>query len=205
MSVRSPSARQLQPVGKYSVDPSFLRRDDRGTTRLVTGDRVKPGDRLSLEVRTTRPAWVYVLNEDERGERYLLFPQPRFDAHNPLPPIPRSCCPAPSGARRHAWTVTSAGGREYMLVVASPQPVPELEADLDRLPAAQPGRPIDYARVGETTVERLRGVGGVSELPRQEAPPASPPRAFDRFRALAVGLGVQGVWIRQVVLENPSR
>jgi len=188
----------------YTVEASFLRRDAGAATRLATGDRVRPGDRLSLELRTSRPAWVYVLNEDERGERYLLFPQPRFDLQNPLPAESALVLPGPVGGAENAWTVTSAGGREYFLVVASPEPVAELEADLGRLPAPRPGRPVDYARVGEAAVERLRGVGGVAALPQQAAPATPRSRAFDDFRALAGReTGITGTWVRQVVLENP--
>src|SRR6185503_20867955 len=61
----------LPQASTYAVEASFLRRNASGSTRLVSGDRVKPGDRLSLELRTTRPVWLYVLNEDEHGERYL--------------------------------------------------------------------------------------------------------------------------------------
>jgi hypothetical protein len=192
------------PAGSYAVEASFLRRDDRQSVRLVSGDRVKPGDRLSLEVRASRPAWVYVLNEDDRGERYLLFPQARFDAGNPLVPDSTFVLPGTVGDREQAWTVTSAGGREHFLVVVSPAPVPEIEADLDRFPAPTPGRTVDYPSVEDATLERLRGVGGTTELPRQAARPAASSRAFERFRSLAGReTGVQGIWVRQVVFENP--
>jgi hypothetical protein len=190
----------------YAVEASFLKRDERGAVRLASGDRVRPGDRLSLEVRASRPAWFYVLNEDERGERYLLYPQPAFDVANPLPAETTVVLPGPIEGRENAWSVTSAGGREHFLVVASPEPVPELEAELHRIKAPERGRPIEYGEVSEHTVERLRGVGGVAELPPAAAAPAPAvrSRAFDRFRALAGREdGVTGVWVRQVTLENP--
>lgn len=190
----------------YAVEASFLRREAGGTTRLTAGDRVKPGDRLSLEVRVTRPAWVYVLNEDDRGERYVLYPQPRFDAHNPLSAESTFVLPGTVDGKESAWSVTSAGGREYFLVVASPEPVPEIEAELASIPAAAPGRPIEYARVGPVAVQRLRGVGGVVDAPLVDAPPAERSPAFERFRALAGReTEVRGVWVRQFVLENPGR
>lgn len=191
-------------TARYDVEASFMRHGDDGASRLASGDRVRPGDRLTLEVRATRDVWVYVLNEDERGEQFLLFPQPSFDQHNPLPAGAAFALPGTIGGRPNAWTVTSAGGREHFLVVASPEPVAELEADLARLPAPRPGAPVTYAPVGRESGERLRGVGGVTELPR-DASPASPRQpAFARFRDLTGReSGVIGVWVRQVTLENP--
>ncbi len=195
------------PTGTYAVEASFLRRDDGGATRLVTGDRVSPGDRLSLEVRATRPAWVYVLNEDEGGERYLLYPQPQLDARNPLLAESTFVLPGTVGGKENAWRVSSAGGREYFLVVVSPEPVPEIEADLGRLPAPRRTGQLGYARIGDATMYRLRGVGEIGALPENQARPAAPSsRAFDRFRALAGReTEVRGLWVRQIVLENPRR
>jgi hypothetical protein len=193
------------PAETYAVEASFLRRDRGGATRLVTGDRVKPGDRLSLEVRATRPAWIYVLNEDEGGEHYLLYPQPQLDAHNPLLADSTFVLPGTIGGKENAWRVSSAGGREYFLVVVSPEPVPEIEADLGRLPAPRPTGQVGYARIGDATMYRLRGVGEIGALPQSQARPATASsHAFDRFRALAGReTEVRGVWVRQIVLENP--
>jgi hypothetical protein len=194
----------VSPEVTYDVEASLVRRGDRGPELLANGDRVKPGDRLSLDIRSTRPTWVYVLNEDDQGERYLLFPQPRFDLANPLAPDVAHVLPGPIAGRENAWTVTSAGEQEYFLVVAALQPVPELEAEISQLSKAEPGRPIEYARVGKATVERLRGVGGLQELPAGSEPSAPRSTVFDRFRALAGReTGVHGVWVRQIVLENP--
>ena len=190
----------------YDVHATFQRRDGAGTSPLVSGDRVRPGDRLALEFRSTRPAWVYVLNEDERGERYLLFPQPLFERTNPVPADSTILLPGTMDGKESAWQVTSAGGREHFLIVASPHPVEELEADLARMPAPRRDRPIAYARVDPSTLDGLRGVGGVAVVDA----PASPARAarapaFERFRALAGReTGVRGTWVRQIALENPA-
>jgi hypothetical protein len=188
----------------YDVDAAIVRRGGGRFERLAAGDRVAPGDRLSLEFRATRPAWVYVINEDERGESYLLFPQPRFDLANPLPPDSTVVLPGPVGGRENAWTVTSRGRHEHFLVVASPAPVPEIEAELGRLPQADPGRPIAYAPVTAPVLERLRGVGGVAPLPADTS--VRRDGVFERFAALAGReTGVRGVWVRRVTLENPLR
>lgn len=194
------------PAGApYDVSVEFRKRGASGDVPLAAGDRVGPGDKLTLAFHASRPAWVYVLDADDRGETYLLFPQPMFDRKNPVPADAPARLPGTIGGRENAWTVTSRGGHEHFLVVASPQPVAELEAELGKLPAPERGRAIEYARVGGAAIEQLRGVGGVSELPAAPAMPG-PSSVFERFRSLAGREeGVHGVWIRQITLANPLR
>ncbi len=188
----------------FDLEASIVRRNDGQRARLSTGDRVGPGDQLALEFRATRPAHVYLLNEDERGESYLLFPQPLFELQNPLPADTTLLLPGTMGGDVSAWTVTSRGGREHFLVIASLEPVSELEAELARLPAPTPGRAPRYAMIPAASVERLRGVGGVSAVPSDAAPQRA--GTFDRFHSLAGReRDVRGVWVRQVTLENPVR
>jgi len=193
------------PLVPYDVEATFHRTTGQGTLPLLDGDRVNPGDHLSLEIRVSHPAWVYVLDADDRGETYLLFPQSRFDLQNPVPGGSAHVLPGTIEGRENAWTVTSAGGREYLLVITSLQPVPEIESELAGIPPADPGRPIEYVAVDAGTVEALRGVGGVRALPETTAV-GSGARIFDQFRSLAGReSGVRGIWMRQIVLENPGR
>jgi len=196
-----PSPGPVTAVSTYEVEASLLRRDGGVLERLSPGDRVYLGESLSLRFRATRPAWVYVLNQDDAGENYLLFPQPRFDLVNPLPADSTLILPGAIGGLEHAWTVTSNGGREHFLVVASPEPIPEIESELGRLPVAKPDRPIQYASVSEGTVEHLRGVGGLASVPPDSA--SAVPGAFEQFEKLAGRESVsRGIWIRTVTLEN---
>ncbi len=191
--------------GAYDVSASFLRRGRDRDARLDSGDRVAPGDRVSLEFYATRPVWLYVLDADERGECYLLFPQPLFDRRNPLPEDSTIVLPGTRSGQEYAWTVTSRGGREHLLVVASPEPMAELEAELSHLPAPVPGHPVSYARVTASTMERLRGMGGVSEVPPRPSR-SGPAEIFEHIRSLAgAEQGVRGTWVRQIILENPLR
>lgn len=186
----------------YTVEATLLGRSEETTRRLAAGDRVRPGDQLSLEFRASRRMWVYVLNEDERGETYLLFPQPLFDRANPLPTDSTLVLPGTIGGRENAWTVTSRGGREHFLIVAGTEPLPEIEAELARLPAVTPDRTVRYARVGAATMERLRGVGGVAPVPATPTPRRA--GAFERFEALAGRETVtRPVWVRRITLRNP--
>jgi hypothetical protein len=143
------------------------------------------------------------VDEDERGEAFLLFPQPRFDRHNPLSGD-AVVLPGTLDGRESAWTVTSRGGREHILVVASPDPVRDLEAELAKLPAASPDRPVAYAKVPPPVMERLRGVGGLVAI--EGEPTRRRSGALDRIAALAGREhNVTGVWVRRVTLENPLR
>lgn len=188
----------------YDVEATLVRHGEGAPQTLAEGDRVRPGDRLSLRFQATRDAWVYVLNEDERGESYLLFPQPLFDRANPVPRGTAVMLPGPVRGRENAWTVSSRGHREHFLVVASPHPLPALEAELARLPAAARGRTIRYATVPAPAIEELRGVGGVEPLPA--GPLAEPTHVLERFAALAGReTAVRGVWVRRLTLENPLR
>ena len=196
----------------YDVSATLMKHGARGSAVLSEGDRVRPGDKLSVNVRGTLPLYVYVLDADDKGESYLLFPQPMFDQKNPVPAGSDITLPGARAGKPSAWTVTSRGGHEHFLIVASPSPVAELEKDLASLAAPVPNRPITYARVGGASIERLRGVGGVDELPatgsgtssRTNAAPAiKTSAAFEKIRALAGReSGIRGVWVRQVTLKN---
>jgi hypothetical protein len=188
----------------YAIEATLLAHGPAGPRPLADGDRVRPGENLSLDFRASQKMWVYVLNGDERGETYLLFPQPLFDRANPLAPGETIRLPGNVQGHPSGWTVTSRGGREHFLVVASPRPVESLEASLASLPAPSPEHPVSYARIEPLALERLRGVGGVATMPDAES--GHPAAAFTRFQALAGReAGVRGTWVRQLTLENPAR
>jgi hypothetical protein len=188
----------------YDVDASLVRRTGGRYEHLADGDRVAPGDRLSLEFRATRRAWVYVLNEDERGESFLLFPAPALDRKNPMAADSTTILPGPVAGRENGWIVTSRGGREHFLVVASPQPVAALEAELARVPRVEPGRPVRDEPIPAPALDQLRGVGGVAPISTEPQPRRA--GTLERFERLAGReTGVRGTWVREVTLENPLR
>ena len=79
-----PDATVLDPA-TYQIGAKFhVMKASKGTT-LKAGDRVAPGDRLFVTVESSKPVHVYVINEDEHGESYLLFPLPGQNLANPLP------------------------------------------------------------------------------------------------------------------------
>lgn len=193
------------PAGAYAVEASLLRHGAGAPTPLADGDRVSPGDRLSLRWRGSRPLWVYVLNADDRGEAYLLFPQPGFAASNPLPADAAVDLPGRTDGGDMTWTVTSAGGRETFLIVASPEPVAELEGSVAGLGKPVAGRPVEYAAAPAAAIARLRGVGGLAPASPSSGTGLEAGSPLARFRALAGReTGVTGVWVREIVLTNPD-
>ena len=72
---------------------------------------------------------VYVMNEDAQGEFFVLYPAEEERSHS-LEPKVRHRLPPPSGTGPRSWQVTSAGGRESILVVAAIKAMPSLEHDL---------------------------------------------------------------------------
>lgn len=195
---------QFRPApGPLTVDASLFRLTQEAEERLDRGGRVGPGDRLFLEILGLEEMHVYVLNEDEKGDAYVLFPA-GLDLRNPLPPGVRHRLPGRAGDRQMTWAVTSAGGREAFLVIASRHPLEDLERDIAGLPRAEAGRPITYPPVSVQTLEKLRGIGGLAP---DEVPLAG--TQSSRLAGIARSLAADaardsGIWTWEIELENPS-
>ncbi len=142
-----------------------------------------------------------MLNEDDHGERYLLFPQPLYDQDNPLPSETTHTLPGAIDGQESAWAVSSRGGHERFLVVASPSPVQELETSSEaagrpaerrdslRPRAGSNGRAAAWHRVVPPWRREIRRPG----TRRRPLPPTRRSKG-----------GVHGVRVRQIVLENPE-
>lgn len=191
--------------GTYRID-AVLQRAENGTdVPLPWGARVAPGDRLSLQVHASVPTYIYVVNEDEQGESYLLFPLPGEGLTNPLPSGKRHRLPGVWNGEQIYWQVTSAGGREHFLIFASPEPPsPAFERMFAALPRPAAGKPIVSHRLSAEAVAALRGIGGLA---------STPVRTDERLRMtpefgtpLSTSEEVaRGIWVRQIMLENPGK
>lgn len=189
----------------YSIEAAFYREQGGSSLRLASGARIAPGDRLSLRVASSVPTYVYVVNEDDRGASFLLFPLPGQELVNPLPVGTRHEIPGNLHGERTFWTVSTAGGREHFLIFASPQPLtPTFERMFASLPRPSADAPIVVARpLSPDLVGMLRGVGGLTVAPARSADTslnaqfgAPLPDAAEAAR---------GVWVRQLTLENPTK
>jgi serine/threonine-protein kinase len=170
--------------------------------RLQPGATVAPGDRLLIDVHVSLPAYVYIVNEDEQGESYLLFPLPGQSLTNPLPSGTANRLPGTQGGQEIFWQVTSAGGREHFLIFASPERLPVLEKMFAALPRAEAGRPIQSARLSRDVVGALRSVGGLAPAAGQKLGESSLTSQFSTPLRNGEEMA-HGLWVRQLTLDNP--
>lgn len=203
--VRLPAPRTgagLTTPPPFEVEATLFRTDDAGVARLTDGSRVQPGDRLYLEVVAGAPLYTYVIDEDDHGALFVLYPVPGLEPANPLPPGKPHRLPGTLGGAAQDWQVTSAGGRETVLVVTSPKPLPLLEARLAAMTPVQPGQPPMYAALDPEALKELRGIGGLvaSDTLRIDRPGT-------RLKDLAEGLNAAAargeIWVRTISLDNP--
>jgi eukaryotic-like serine/threonine-protein kinase len=200
-----PPATPAAASDAYEVEAAFYRQDGGTPVRLQPGARVAPGELLSLQIRSSVPSWVYVVNEDEKGDSFLLFPLPGQQLTNPLPPGRLHEIPGVVNGERLDWQVSSAGGREHFLVFVTPQePSRAFERMFAALPPPEVGATVTSHQMNNDLVTALRGVGGLAKTP------ARPGTAAPLSREYAVPLPAgaetaRGVWIRQLTLENPVR
>jgi hypothetical protein len=166
------------------------------------GDRVAPGDGLALRFQANEPVHVYVLDEDATGEVYVLFPAPGVELANPLAPGVLHRLPGTKEGRDMRWLVTSAGGKETVIVIATREPFTALEQEIASFPRANADRPVVDQRVGEGALETLRGIGGMVDAgPAGRGAPS--PRLSEVVRRLAASDRPAAPWTWQIELENP--
>ena len=188
-------------VTSYSVDAVLYRtpaNSDR-RERLEQGSRLSLGDRLNLEFTASKPLHVYVINEDDAGHAYSLFPLPGLEPGNPLPADELLLLPGSRGGKPISWAVNSAGGREHLMILASPTRLVEFEAAMNGL--ARAGE--DAVPIPETAKSHLRGIGGLAQGPANSTG-TSAISLFEMAQELASRTEVvNGVWLRRVELESP--
>lgn len=188
-------------ASEYRIDAAFYREQSGLVERLQPGITVAPDEALSLQVEVSAPAYVYVVNEDENGDTYLLFPLPGLALTNPLPPGQRHRLPGMWNGEPISWQVTSSGKKEHFLIVASRQRSREFEEMFAGLPQPSFGKQV-ARKLSDNEIGVLRSVGGLTPSPAGKdrqlrmLPQFSTPLA-------AVEERVNGVWIRHAAFDNP--
>jgi hypothetical protein len=202
-AAQSGAARAGVDADAYRVAAQFYALRQGRSVELSPGSGVMPGDKLFLTLDVSRGVFVYVVNQDETGDSYLLFPLPGQELTNPVRPgVTR--LPGTSGREELYWQVTTAGGREHFYIFVTPERLDAFEQVLTGLPQPEFGRPVTSARLSNAAVGALRSVGGLvkggeaaSSLNASQLPEAGP---------LQKGAeAARGLWSRQVTFANPRR
>ncbi len=159
--LRAPSTSTGAAPVALDVELSFLR--SRGGARdvLPAGSMVRPGDALFMEVELGQTSYVYVLNGDQAGDVYVLFPTPELDLGNPLS-ASRHRLPGPVDGEMLDWQVTSGRGYESFLVVVARDRLTALERAIADLPRASTGASVSAAPLDIAALTGHRGVGGLT-------------------------------------------
>lgn len=186
----------------YQIDTALYRVRGDSERRLRPGEQVAPGDGLFVKLRVSVPAYIYIVNEDDNDEGYLLFPLPGQSIANPVPAGTTNRIPGTQSGGEYNWQVTSAGGREHFLIFASPERLAAFEKIFASLPQAALGRTVQNLPLGRDTLSRLRSVGGLTAAPRRKS-------TSSLAQLYATPLSeteetARGLWVRQLTVENPG-
>jgi eukaryotic-like serine/threonine-protein kinase len=186
----------------YRISAAFYALRDNRPIHLAAGSPLAPGDQMFFSMDVSQPVFVYVVNQDDKGESNLLFPLPGVEPGNPVPSGTGIRLPGSRNAEQYNWVVTSAGGRDHFFVYVSPQRLADFEQLLAALPRAQVGRPIESVPLSRSDLVKLRGVGGLATSTSQ----AENPVTLADLPILPDGeQTAEGVWARRITFENPVK
>jgi hypothetical protein len=185
----------------YDVMASFYARRDGADVRLAQGSRVRPGDELFAVVDASKPVFVYIVNRDETGQSFLLFPLSGF-TDNPIRAEQKVRLPGVRDGEQHYWKVTTVGGQEHFFLYVTPTRLVDFEQLLAALPPAELGRSVSSLPLPTSAIGLLRGVGGLSAAPSSVTPPIG--NELGDLRPLPDrNESAEGVWARRVSFQNP--
>jgi hypothetical protein len=189
----------------YAIEASLFKRAARPTQldrRLESGASVAPDDKLFLTFSASRDLYVYVLNEDDRGEVHLLFPLGSSELVNPLRGGQPHRVPGFRAGKALNWQVSSTGGQEHLLVIASPERLSELENVLGAVPQAQQAQLTDDSRDRYPHSQPVRGIGGLAEEEVSGAVAVPASLLSQVLRLVESESSSPGIWIRRFDLGN---
>ena len=140
------------------------------------------------------------------GRAFVLFPLSGLGLSNPLQPGARHRLPGTiteeGSEKTLRWSVDTVGGKETFLIIASREPLDELERALETVMQARTDSPVE---VNSTLVARLRGIGTVI---KKDAPPsesvAGGAAVSESLKRLSRRASAGDIWIQEIVLENPG-
>ncbi len=104
-----------------------------GIYSVAPGGAIPTGAKVRFEVNVSRQAYVYIFQTTPSGEVNVLFPDPRIGTQNPVAGGSNARIPA-----RKSFRVNSKDlGVENVYIVASAEPVADLDAALNKVKSGQ--------------------------------------------------------------------
>ncbi|MFN7967140.1 MAG: serine/threonine-protein kinase [Acidobacteriota bacterium] len=183
-------ATRAMPLGvsPLSVDAKLLRQSHGAwlTEPLANGGRVVVGDRLQLQLTTREPVHFYLINRDQAGRLFVLFPLAAAAERNPLLPGNVHLLPGAINGVARQWRVDTAGERESFLMIASRRPLENLETAI--------------AALAEPSVhEPMRGTG---ELVPTTPEPGNAALARSIESLQQARRNDHDLWVEEIVVDN---
>jgi len=145
---------QGEAAPAWQTQAQFFRVEAHGRSALADGAAVAMGDRLAFEFRSSRPAHVYIFDDDGSAQAAVLFPINGLAPANPLAANTTHQLPGTSGATAMTWQITRRAQREAFVVIATDTPQPELEHAIEA-----------WQRAGADTPGATRGALGLAPAP----------------------------------------
>ena len=168
-------------------------------TALTAGTKLAEGDQLAMRIEASTEVYVYVLNADDAGKAFRLYPLPEHGLTNPLSPsTPHRL---PDAAQN--WVVTSEGGREHFMVMVSPTRDEAADAVFRAIPpvtSKAPRQPVSRSSIGV-----LRSVGGLSTTPETVATKPSWVWFDDARELTGQPETASGGWVRRLIVPGSTR
>ena len=183
----------------YTVKAVLLRSRNGVETPITGGTPLAAGDQLAMRIEASTEVHVYVLNADDTGKSFRLYPLPENGLTNPLSPSTPHRLPDAT----QNWVVTSEGGREHFMVMVSPTRDETADAVFRAIPpvtSKAPRQPISRSDIG-----RLRSVGGLSPTPETVATKPSFVWFDDARELTGQQETASGAWVRQLIVPGSTR
>jgi len=188
-----------KPNTNLTATVELFREAKNGAERLLSGSPIRPGDNLYLNILGTTTMYVYVLDSDEYGHAYYLYPGPAYDTKGALSAGVPHRLPGTRNGETVNWRVTSPGGKETIVVVASKHPQPEFEQEIASIPAPRLDAPITYQEVSPQALQVVRGIGGLTT-----STPKGPDVVTGAMQKLNTdSIAASDFWTWQISLQNP--
>ena len=182
----------------FTVEASLWREGAAGSERLFDGGRVAAGDEIYLELQGTRDLHVWVVNEDDRGNAYVLHPERQQPVR--LEAGRKHRLPSAAEGLEATWGTSDEARSETILVIASQRSMPALDREVADLPRAGADAGRDFATsVPGSGGPPDRGVGHKVIKPKRASGEGVVDRLVQKFGDKQQG---DGVWLWRMRLVH---